>query len=78
MSEPVRQAVYDALDGLPSPIFGALMASLVSMNRVFALTIMDDPIPALAVETAIHPFVHALNGDIPATTTGESAPVSRK
>ena len=57
-----RQPVYDALDALPEPLFAALLVALSGVNRVCALTLLDDPTPAARVDVAIRPFL-ALLGD---------------
>ncbi len=52
-----RQAVYDALDALPTPLFVALLMAMSGVNRVIAETLLDDPTPAQALDAAMAPFL---------------------
>lgn len=62
MQHPDRQPVYDALDALPAPVFAALLYALSGVNRVLALTAMDDPTPNGTLDAAIKPFMETLEG----------------
>lgn len=63
MTEPSRQAVYDALDRMPAPVFAALVGALFGINRVMALTCIEDPTPNAALEAAIIPHLTVLGWD---------------
>ena len=55
-----RQPVYDALDKLPDILFAAMMYAISGVDRVFALTVMDDPTPCIELDKAIKPFMDKL------------------
>ncbi len=61
-----RQPVYDALDDLPAPIFAALCYAMSGVNRVLALTVLDDPTPSERLDAALKPFLEQLEGPPPA------------
>lgn len=56
MTEPEknpRQAVYDAMDGLPDAFYLLLLSVMRPVNRFVANTIADDPTEAQKLENAI-------------------------
>lgn len=58
--KPERQPVYDALDALPDAMFAALLYAMSGVNRVLALTVIDDPTPNGRLEEAMKPFMDKL------------------
>ncbi len=60
MKHPERQAVYDALDEQNDAVFCALLYALSGVNRVLALTVIDDPTPNATLDEAIKPFMEKL------------------
>lgn len=60
MNNSERQPVYDAMNGLPEMLFAALLYAISSVNKVFALTLMDDPTPCKKLDDAIQPFIKKL------------------
>jgi hypothetical protein len=60
MIHPDRQGVYDALDGLPEAVFAALLYAMSGVNKVLALTVMDNPAPNATLDRAIRPFLAKL------------------
>lgn len=57
-----RQPVYEALDKLPAPVFAALLCAMSGVNKVLALTVLDDPWPSATLDLAMKPFVDSLGG----------------
>lgn len=57
-----RHVVYDALDALPDPVFAALLYAMSGVNRVLALTVIDDPTPNAHLDETMRPFLAQLDG----------------
>ena len=55
-----RKAVYEALDALPDAVFAALLLATQGVNKVLALTCIDNPVPNATYDEAIKPWIAKL------------------
>lgn len=61
MTEPDRTPVYTALGALPLPVFASLLMAMSGVNRVLALTCIENPQPNADLDAAIKPFLQLID-----------------